>query len=263
MLGLTQDNMCESRKLKNRLGVFAKHWTPGQVKTRLAAIGLDNASQVYLQMLTHLLSKLRTFPAQKSIVFAPVENRDAFAELAKNDWSLVAQSSGGLGDRLKEFFIDQFQAGIDQRDFQSRTARLESESDPRGFEVGFRYPSVVVIGSDCPAVDQELIASAFQILEKSPVVVGPSQDGGYYLIGMNQPHWEVFQGIAWSTDRVFAQTIAVLQRCGIKYGLLPMLTDIDTPEDLTRFVQELSQSVCLEPMDQKLLRQLKLLTQLD
>jgi len=255
--------MCESTILSNRLGIFAKHWTPGQVKTRLAAIGLDNASQVYLQILKHLLSKLRTFPAQKSIVFAPVENRNEFAKLAKNDWSLVAQSSGGLGDRLKEFFIGQFQVGFDHRDSHSQTARIKSEFDPRGFEVGCRNPSVVVIGSDCPAVDQELIESAFQILENYPVVVGPSQDGGYYLIGMNQPHWEVFRGIAWSTDRVFAQTIDVLHRCGIEYGLLPKLTDIDTPEDLKRFIQELSQSVCLEPMDQKLLKQLKLLSQLD
>lgn len=254
--------MCQTGIVENRLGVFAKHWTPGQVKTRLAAIGVENASRIYLQMLKHLLLKLGTVPGLKSIVFTPVERQAEFFELAQESWSLVAQSSGGLGERLIAFFADQFQRGIENEELGYRTESSKSGIEPLAPKFGLRYPNVVVIGSDCPAIDNQLIDEAFRKLKDCPVVIGPSHDGGYYLIGLNQPLWALFQGIDWSTDRVFSQTTQVLRSLGIEFEVLKELTDIDTPQDLMEFIQELSESDALDDVDRLLLKDLKLLTEL-
>ena len=73
---------------------------------------------------------------------------------------------------------------------------------------------------------------AFELLRETPVVLGPAQDGGYYLIGLNRLRPELFRGIAWGTDRVLFDTLAVLQRQRCKPALLDPLADIDRPEDL-------------------------------
>lgn len=254
------EDMCQTSIVENRLGVFAKHWTPGQVKTRLAAIGIENASQVYLQILKHLLSKLKNVRGLKAIVYSPAERRIEFSELAQGDWSLVAQCCGGLGDRLIAFFADQFQQGLGNAKLDCRTKSSEFVIEPAALPLGLKYPNVVVIGSDCPAIDRQLIDEAFRKLEEYPVVIGPSRDGGYYLIGLNQPHWELFQRIDWSTDRVFSQTTDILRRLGVEFEVMKELTDIDTPQDLVELIQDLSDSVELNDFDQLLLKELKSLT---
>jgi hypothetical protein len=102
------------------------------------------------------------------------------------------------------------------------------------FEESFRTGSkaAVIIGGDCPSLTPEVIMAAFARLAENPVVLGPAQDGGYYLIGLSRPMPELFRGIPWGTDRVLADSLAVLQRRGCKPSLLEPLQDIDRPEDL-------------------------------
>lgn len=102
------------------------------------------------------------------------------------------------------------------------------------FADSFREGSLatVIIGSDCPSLTPEILAAAFESLKTSPVVFGPATDGGYYLIGLTRTLPELFQGIAWGTETVLAQSREILARLGIKPALLQPLDDLDRPEDV-------------------------------
>jgi hypothetical protein len=102
----------------------------------------------------------------------------------------------------------------------------------RAFEESSRSPATVIIGSDCPGLRPDVITAAFARLTEAPVVLGPAEDGGYYLIGLSRPMPELFRGIPWGTDRVLSNSLALLQRRGCKPALLDPLEDIDRPEDL-------------------------------
>ncbi len=117
------------------------------------------------------------------------------------------------------------------------------------FEESFRTGSTatVIIGSDCPGLSPDVITAAFARLTETPVVLGPARDGGYYLIGLSRPMPELFRGIPWGTDRVLADSLAVLQRRGCKPALLDPLEDIDRPEDLPAWRRiAASEDACLD-----------------
>jgi rSAM/selenodomain-associated transferase 1 len=97
------------------------------------------------------------------------------------------------------------------------------------FEQGQK--KVVIIGSDCLELEATLIMQTFDELERHDVVLGPANDGGYYLLGLTQPHPILFQHIAWSTPAVLSQTIQACQQAALTVSLLPCLTDIDEAED--------------------------------
>jgi len=93
------------------------------------------------------------------------------------------------------------------------------------------YDKKVIIGSDCLGITQQLIEQAYTHLDFHDVVIGPSEDGGFYLLGMNVLIPELFQNIPWSTDQVLPEIVKILQQKRLLYKLLPTLRDIDTQED--------------------------------
>jgi rSAM/selenodomain-associated transferase 2/rSAM/selenodomain-associated transferase 1 len=115
------------------------------------------------------------------------------------------QRGGDLGERMAGALADSFREGS---------------------------PATVIIGSDCPSLTPEILAAAFESLKANPVVFGPATDGGYYLIGLTRTVPELFQGIAWGTETVLAQSLAILSRNGCKPALLLPLDDLDRPEDV-------------------------------
>lgn len=88
-------------------------------------------------------------------------------------------------------------------------------------------PSVLAIGGDCPGLDAAILRKAARALERTDVVLGPARDGGYYLIGLNQPQAELFDRIAWSTPAVLAQTRMRIHAAGLTFTELPQLEDVD------------------------------------
>lgn len=208
-------------KSESHLALFAKFWRPGKVKTRLAAtLGNQIACQVYFEFLSHLQNRLGDVANRRTVVFAPAGNRQEFSGLCGGRWELEVQSEGDLGDKLSHYF------------FQS----LETQGSRESGEITRKF---VVIGSDCPRLDRSLIEKAFEALDRQPVVVGPSTDGGYYLIGMRKFFPEVFQRISWSSPKVFAETISRLQELDVGFELLPEMTDIDEVEDLVKLMWDL------------------------
>ncbi len=189
---------------KTLLLIFVKNPEAGKVKTRLAAtIGHRRALSVYKQLLQRTYNVVSPLKIDKMVCYAPEIQKD---DLWDEQIFLKAQQvSGDLGAKMQAAFYQGFAAG---------------------------YQSICIIGSDCYQLSTEIIEDAFDKLQQHDVVIGPSTDGGYYLLGMNRLHESFFQHKQWSTASVFADTLADINQAGLTYALLPVLTDIDTEENL-------------------------------
>jgi len=192
-----------------KLIVFVKAPRIGTVKTRLAeSIGAPTACAAYRQVVAALLERLQSLP-EVELRFTPDDAVDEIRPWLQHAWTCQPQGPGALGDRLQNAFAASFAAGA---------------------------TNVVIIGSDCPSVTTEDIRRACAALLTNDVVLGPAADGGYWLIGLRQPQPNLFQGISWSTDSVFADTIAHARNAGLSVEVLRELEDVDTAEDWRRFL---------------------------
>lgn len=190
--------------------LFAKAPRPGAVKTRLAAaVGPEVAAEAYRRMGRMIAVQLADAPAETTVCFDP---RDAEPEMRR--WldplprRYRSQGDGDLGERM------------------ARMVR-------RALTGPGRAGRVVVVGADAPAVDADTVARALKALDSADVVLGPSEDGGYYLIGLKAPCPELFRSIPWGTDAVLAASAARAQDLGLEVTYLETQTDVDTAADLT------------------------------
>lgn len=185
--------------------VFVRAPTPGEVKTRLAAtVGDQAALAVYRWLAERTLRGLTSSPrawAVRALVAGDVN--------ALGDWRALvdevrAQGEGDLGARMAAAMGEALREG---------------------------YARVVIVGTDCPALDAETVRAAMAALREVPAVIGPALDGGYYLLGGSEA-LPVFDGVRWSTEVVAAQTRARLTHAGLAWRELPPAADIDRAEDL-------------------------------
>lgn len=183
------------------IGVFAKHWAPGQVKTRLARdIGLEPAAALARAMLEVTLARVERADAdRKVLLFSPRDREREFQTVARQ-WTLCPQSDGDLGQRMYTFFDDQFQAGASQ---------------------------VVVLGSDSPHLPPNAIQEVWQGLQHFDCVWGPAADGGYYALGLRRLHPEFFRQIPWSSSEVLSRSQAQAESLGFSQTQLTRLEDVD------------------------------------
>ena len=194
--------------MRRVLGVFAKEPRPGEVKSRLAeTVGPDQAARLYECFLRDFLTRIQSVVASRVVAYTPDSARNFFASLVGSRFELDRQSGGDLGERMGAFFRRSFAGGACQ---------------------------VVLVGSDSPHLPIDRIEQAFEQLANHDVVLGPSEDGGYYLVGMRRLILEVFSRVAWSTSEVLAQTMRRLESVGVTPRLLEPFDDIDRPDDLAR-----------------------------
>lgn len=185
---------------------------PGQVKTRLAqAIGFEASCELYRRFGLDLFRRIQTLNLPILVFYSPPEaEADIAAWLgAVQCWP---QATGDLGLRMRLAF-------------------------EKGFELG--YKSLLIVGSDSPDIPFSIFRSAFKRLDAGQCVIGPSDDGGYYMLGFTEKTFEpsVFSGVEWSTDSVFSTTLEKLQWCGCAVEILPEWHDVDTLDDLKLFCQ--------------------------
>lgn len=100
-----------------------------------------------------------------------------------------------------------------------------------------RSPKVVIIGTDCPYINAQYLQQALDGLDRGPLVIGPAEDGGYVLIALRDARPGLFTGVDWGSDQVLRQTRENIQREGLSWLELASLSDIDRPEDLSRFIR--------------------------
>ena len=193
--------------MSTHLIVFAKNPVPGAVKTRLQTrYTPTQAAGIYRAFILDTLENARQAPADRYLIaYAPSDAESDIGHLAGPSWDLLPQAETDLGGRMFEAARQSFQQGANR---------------------------TVIIGTDIPSLPADHIRQAFDLLTEKDIVLGPSTDGGYYLIGLSRPHRSVFQSIDWSTERVFAQTLGRVEAAGLSLGLVPPWYDVDTPEEL-------------------------------
>ena len=193
-----------------RLALFARRPRAGEVKTRLSpAVPPALALELYRAMLEDALAVTAAADANERLVYwAPaVEAHDGPAVppgMRERD-----QRGGDLGERLAHAFDE----------------LIATEGD-----------RALILGADCPELESGTLRGAFDQLESHDAVLGPARDGGYYLLGLRKPAPELFRDVEWSTPRVLDQTLERLGLAGLTVALLPALDDLDTPEDLLRWI---------------------------
>lgn len=185
--------------------IFVKNPVLGKVKTRLAnALGEENALKIYQKLLQHTCRVTSNIFADKYVFYSEYINHN---DVWKNEvYKKELQYGNDLGERMKNAFELLFQTG---------------------------YKEIVIIGSDCYDLSEEILMNAFDGLKRKDVVIGPAKDGGYYLLGMNVFIPQLFTGKSWSTNKVFHETLTEIKSRNYSMYQLPVLNDVDTPGDVS------------------------------
>ena len=195
--------------IAQRLIVFTRYPEPGRVKTRLIpALGPRGAAELAHRLGRDTLAWGLTLARREPLRLEVRHDGGGAAAMAA--WLGQAplyrpQGPGDLGARMARALHQALQEGEER---------------------------VVLVGTDCPGRDDRLLSRAFKALADHDLVLGPAQDGGYYLVGLSKPAPAVFQGINWGTAEVLAQTLAAARQAGLSPHLLDTLPDIDRPGDL-------------------------------
>ena len=192
--------------------VFAKNPIPNHVKTRLLPrVSPEQAASLYRAFFSDWCAALVELPdIDLVIAYTPPESLSDIQALIGNDVSYIPQKGAGLGERL--------------------TSATE-------WAAASGYEKILLVGSDSPTLPLSYISQAIVGLESRDIVIGPSMDGGYYLIGFSKQNLpmivpSIFEEIVWSTAQVFQQTLARIRSMDATLKLLPPWYDVDTPEDL-------------------------------
>ena len=186
--------------------IFVKNAEKGKVKTRLAStLGDERALEIYLALLGHTRKIAQEVDTNRLLFYSNTVNEND--DWPIEDFDKLLQQGNDLGERITHAFQTAFQ----------------------------KYKKVVIIGSDCASLSNEIVQDAFDQLDQHAFVIGPAMDGGYYLLGMREFSPSLFQDIEWSTEKVLSSTIEKINALGETYTLLPELSDIDYEEDWEKF----------------------------
>lgn len=199
---------------KEILAVFARAPVLGRVKTRLSPpLTADEALALHRALVEDTLEALGRLerPAMSRLLLLSEPLKRATDLDVPREWSIGTQSSGQLGEKLASLFYTSFRRGVER---------------------------VVVLGSDSPTLPLEAVGEAFERLASKDAVIGPAEDGGYYLLGTRVWIPELFQNVAWGSSKVLEQTLSKLQRTGRSHDLLVPWYDVDRAEDLERLREE-------------------------
>lgn len=208
--------MVENQDIQaDRLIIFGRYPVPGQTKTGLIPeLGPTGAAELQRQLTEKAITTAKAFIQGRGIElnfhFEGGNTKKMFKWLGSG-MIFSQQEPGNLGERMQTAFLKSFQSGRRR---------------------------IVLVGTDIPGLSIDLMHKAFDALTRHDVVIGPSIDGGYWLIGMKRL-FNLFQDIAWGTETVFAQTIALAKKEGLGVFLLDPLIDIDTGEDLKELPPDL------------------------
>ena len=199
-----------SRKDDNALIVFLKYPETKRVKTRLGEdIGEQRAMELYRETASFVADSFSGSENWTTFLFySPKERKkEVFEWLGDKEAFFFAQETGSLGQRMSRAF-------------------------EKCFSLEFR--NVVIIGTDCVMITEEDVETAFSLLSggEFEAVLGPAADGGYYLLGLCRRTDAVFEGMQWSTSRVFKETERRIGESGLRHAVMRELSDIDEEKDI-------------------------------
>ena len=196
-------------RTEENLVILARYPVPGKTKTRLIpALGAQGAADLHRKMAEFTVYKMRDLAGRNSLtvkIFLDGSNIERMRQWLGTAYAYYHQADGDLGRRMLNAFRRAFREGSER---------------------------TVIVGTDCPGLDGELVDTAFNELHQHDLVIGPASDGGYYLIGARRPHPALFAHIPWGTGEVLKATLRVAIDSGLSVKLLKQLDDIDRPEDV-------------------------------
>ena len=196
---------------KSLLIIFVKNLNSGKVKTRLAkTLGDKKALQIYQEMLQKIKETIQYLPFEKAVFYSDEIVEDDIWD--SGSYKKFVQEGKNIGERMQNAIEQAYNDG---------------------------YDKISLIGSDCYQITSSIVMDSFRLLNDYNVVLGPSQDGGYYLIAMTGLYNGLFEGKDWSTDKVLNQTKSDLEGYDIKHTFVAELNDIDDEEDLKQVAPEL------------------------
>jgi rSAM/selenodomain-associated transferase 1 len=200
--------------MERTIAVFARWPEPGRVKTRLSpALPANLACDLHRAMLADTLSAVRSADAEQRILLwgdAPAAaSHDGWPETEGVAWG--TQRGAGLGERLEAAFDDR------------RAAR----------------GAMVIVGSDAPELAEPTLRAAFHALQSTDLVLGPTPDGGYYLVGLARPPAGLFRDVRWGSERALHDTRERAAALGMSCRMLEPLADVDTGADLASLIARL------------------------
>ena len=202
--------------MNRALLVIAKRPAPGQTKTRLSPpLSGEESARLYECFLRDMLDIARAVPdVSRLINYWPKHESEYFRQLAP-DFDLIPQMGNQLGERLDNVLTYCLSHGFER---------------------------AVITNSDGPTLPSAYVKRAFDLLNNADVVLGPCDDGGYYLIGLKQPQPRLLLEVKMSTPTVAADTLALAEEEGLKTALLPPWYDVDTVAELTRLTDDLNRA---------------------
>lgn len=185
--------------------IFIRNPELGKVKTRLAKdLGDQQALDIYKILLSYTRSVATSVDVTRYLFY--------HEEIKEDQWSTnlfekALQETGDLGTKMKSSFQ----------------------------HVLSKHSKAIIIGSDCTQLTKEIINDAIAALDQDDIVIGPTHDGGYYLIGMKEVHDALFDDMTWSIASVYDETISRINQLQLTYFSLPRLSDIDHAEDWEKY----------------------------
>lgn len=198
---------------------FSKWPEAGRVKTRLMPeLGAEGAMAAHVRLSLAVLENLVAsgytvhFLWDRALETAPEGAAPVLERLEVHGVAQALQEGGVLGERM----LHALETGLNE------------------------FGKAMIVGSDCPSVDADYVRMAVAALNEVDVVLGPSEDGGYVLIGARRVIPNMLADVAWGTDKALSQTCARLTQKGVSFRLLPQRWDVDEPEDWQRFIGQSS-----------------------
>ncbi len=189
--------------------IFTRYPEIGTTKTRLIpAIGAEKASNLQKKMTQLTIDKSRQLQDKLNLnidVYFSGGNKEKMASWLGENINFKTQAQGDLGTKMYSALEDKFKQGSKNN---------------------------LIIGTDCPDLTTDILFTAFNQLKNHDLVIGEAEDGGYYLIGLNSLIPDLFIDINWGTETVFSQTIDKAKKLNLSVYQLPILRDLDRPEDL-------------------------------
>ena len=198
--------------MSTALIIFAKAPIPGEVKTRLCPpLDPDEAASLHGTLVLDAIERTKGLQGTTLYVAGAPDLNHPFFKVLEGRYGakLLPQSGPDLGSRMRQAMQDAFDQGAQE---------------------------VILTGTDLPTLPRAHLVEALTLIKRLDVVLGPTADGGYYLIGLRKMIPDLFQGIAWSTATVFAETKKKIEAAGLSLGLLPECRDLDQLDDLKAFI---------------------------
>ncbi len=196
---------------KNCFVVFVKYPVSGEVKTRLYDFIPENkVVELYRCFIKDIFRTIRKTKEDFYVALNKIDYLDNFKKEFKINDNIFIQKGKDLGQKLHNAFIVVFNK---------------------------KYDNCIITGSDIPEISIAILKKAIGQLSCNDAVIGPTYDGGYYLIGFNKNNYcsRIFEGIPWSTEKVFEKTTSIMNNKSLKFDILPYLNDIDVYDDVCNF----------------------------